>query len=80
MQYEKLIWLQQKSINQNGAVKLECFYLIKTKCFDIAEIKQDSWSNLFQLLSNETFIKIDMFSRNILMLMKQYVTMKHCYM
>lgn len=67
-----------KSINQNGAVKMICFYLSKTKCFDIiTKIKQDSWSNLFQLLSHENFIKIDIFSSSILVLMKQHVTMKH---
>lgn len=53
-----------------------CFYLSKTKCFDITEIKQDSQSDLFQPLFNENFIKIDIFCRNILTLMKQHVTMK----
>lgn len=54
-----------------------CFYLSKTKCFDITEIKQDSSSDLFQPLLNENFIKIDIFSKNALTLMKQHVTMKH---
>lgn len=64
-------------LNQNGAVKMICFYFIKTKYFDINKIKQDRLSDLFQPLFNENFIKIDIFSRNIFVLMKQHVTMKH---